>query len=408
MFLLASFSYTGFDKNGKAVKGSIDADARDVAATLIKGEGIVIATLNEASALNKDLNITIFEKKPKARDLAVFCRQFVSIISAGVTVVATLEMLAEQTENKPLANAINECKVGIQQGRALSECMLDFPKIFSGLFITMVEAGEASGSLDISFERMAIQFEKDAKLVGMIKKASVYPAVVFVVAIGVVIALLTFVIPQFEAMLSDLGTELPAITVLVLNASEFMQEYWYIVIGAIFVIVMAYKYFSATEFGQYTLGRITLKLPLIGNLVVKSSSSRLCRTLSTLIAAGVPLIDAIDISGRVMKNALFRDAVLMVKEDVMMGSTLAEPLERSGRFPPLVFHMVKIGEEVGDLEGMLDKLADYYDEEVEMATASIMAAMEPAIIVFLAVVVGGIVLAVISPMASLYDNLGNL
>ena len=405
---MATYTYVILDNAGKERKGSLEADTREQAATLLKRDGQTLVTLDAASLLSKNLEFAVFQRKPKARDLAIFCRQFVSIVSAGVQVTPALEMLAEQTENKLLSRAIEGCRLSIQAGASLSEAMGDYPKVFSDLFITMVAAGEASGSLDVSFERMAVQFEKDAKLKGLVKKASIYPIVVCVVALAVVALLLTFVIPTFEDMLTDLGVELPLMTQLVIAASQFMQQFWWLLLLVLAGIVLWVRYFRKTELGQRSFGRIGLKLPVFGQLTVKTAAARLCRTMSTLLAAGIPLMDAMAITAQTMTNVFFRDALLDGRDDVSTGESMSATLARSRLFPPLVHHMTGIGEETGNLDGMLTTLADYYDEEVELATQQVMALLEPLIIIVLALVIGVVVMAVIMPMGAMYTGLDNL
>ena len=405
---MATYTYVILDNAGKERKGSLEADSREQAATLLKRDGQTLVTLDAASLLSKNLELTVFQRKPKARDLAIFCRQFVSIVSAGVQVTPALEMLAEQTENKLLSRAIEGCRLSIQAGASLSEAMGDYPKVFSDLFVTMVAAGEASGSLDVSFERMAVQFEKDAKLKGLVKKASIYPIVVCVVALAVVALLLTFVIPTFEDMLTDLGVELPLMTKLVIAASQFMQQFWWLLLLVVAGIVLWVRYFRKTELGQRSFGRIGLKLPVFGQLTVKTAAARLCRTMSTLLAAGIPLMDAMAITAQTMTNVFFRDALLDGRDDVSIGESMSATLARSRLFPPLVHHMTGIGEETGNLDGMLTTLADYYDEEVELATQQVMALLEPLIIIVLALVIGVVVMAVIMPMGAMYTGLDNL
>lgn len=404
---MSSYSYTAIDKNGRDRKGSIKADSKDKAREQLKADGLMVLTVSEQSLMTRDININI-GGQPKARDMSIFCRQFVSIISAGVTIIDAMEMLSEQTENKLLKKAIAEAKVAVEKGESLANAMRLNKKVFTDMFITMVEAGEASGSLEISFTRMAAQFEKEARLKALIKKASIYPAVVAVVAVVVVIAMLTFVVPTFQQMFNDLGTQLPGITLFIIGLSKFMQGYWYIVVLTIILLVVLLNYFKTTDAGKRFFGKVALKLPLFGKLTIKTASSRLARTLSTLLAAGLSLIDALDITANTMTNIFFKEAVLKAKEDVTMGTTLSEPLLRGKLFPPLVCHMLKIGEESGNIESMLDKLADYYDEEVEITTQSLMAVLEPAIIIFLAVIIGTVIISIIMPMAQMYTGLQNI
>ena len=405
---MTTYSYLAIDNKGREIKGTLEADTQLAAAQDLKRRGLTIASLGEAGALGKDINLTFLEKKPKPRDMAVFCRQFVSIINAGVSVTSALEMLAEQTENKKLRAAISSCKMNIEKGESLAEAMGKHRNVFSDIFITMAEAGELSGSLDISFTRMAEQFEKDAKLKATIKKASIYPIVVLFVAIGVVIGMLLFVVPTFESMFVDLGTELPGITKAVIAASAFMQKFWYLIIAAVIGLVFLFNLYKRSDSGRHLFGTIAMKAPLFGKLTVKSACARLARSLSTLLSAGIPMIDALEICASLMTNVHFQEALQTAKDDVAMGTPLSETLRRSGLFPPLVYHMAGIGEETGDIEGMLTNMAVYYEDEVEQTTAQVMAAMEPMIIIVLAGLVGTIILSVIMPMATMYGALDNL
>ncbi len=402
------YNYVAIDKEGREIKDSLELLNKELVIAQLKAEELLVVSVTEVNALNKDINFTFLNKRPSARDLAVFCRQFVSIVEAGVPVIAALEMLSEQTQNKILADAVAECRTSIQEGNSLTESMKKHPKAFPDLLVTMVAAGEATGSLEISFGRMAEHFEKDAKLRSSVKKASIYPAAIVVVASIVVALMLAFVIPQFEELLSDMGIELPWVTQMVMDASLFMQTYWYIVLIGAVVIIYGLRAFSKTLPGKRMFGKILIKLPLFGTLTVKTASARMSRTLATLIAAGIPLTEALDIVAETMDNIYFSDALLRAKEDVMMGMLLSEPLIKSELFPPMVCHMVKIGEESGDVEKMLSKLADYYEEEVEAAVQALMAALEPLIIVVLAIIIGTIVMAVILPMGEMYSGIDNL
>ncbi len=405
---MALFSYIALDKKGKEIKGTMEADTTQVVINNLRNEGHTPISVNTTSALNKEINIEIFKRKPTARNLAVFCRQFVSIISAGVPVTSAFEMLYEQTENKILANAIDECRLSIQAGTSLSEAMAQHRKIFGDLFITMVAAGEESGSLDTAFARMAQQFEKEEKLKNMVRKATIYPIIVAIVAVIVVLVLLTYVVPQFEVMLSQMDMELPLLTRIVMAASEFVQNSWPVLAAIVVLMTVSTRYYSRTPGGKRFFGKLELKLPLLGVLAVKSASARMSRTMSTLLAAGIHITEALDIVSKTMSNVYFRETLQVVKDEVSLGSPMSEPLSRSDLFPPMVRHMAKIGEEVGDIEGMLDKVADYYDEEVEAATNALTAALEPMIIIVLALVVGVVVMAIMLPLSNMYTGLGNL
>ena len=404
---MASYGYVVIDATGKEIKGSIEADNPNVVIDKLSAQNLTVIDVSEQSILNKDIQIDI-GGKPKARDFSVFCRQFVSMTQAGVTILDALNMLGEQTENVKLAKAVKATQISVEKGETLSDSMEEQKKIFPPLLIHMVRAGESSGSLDIAFERMAIQFEKDAKLQATIKKAMIYPIIVMLVAIGVVIVMLTFVIPNYAEMFEDMDMELPGITVAVMNMSDFVIGYWYILIAVVIAAVVAFRMFYASPQGRHIVDNILLRNKLTGPLSQKSASARFARTLSTMLAAGISMPDALEITAGTLTNVIMRDAVMDAREDIVQGTSLSLPIERSRKFPPMVHHMIRIGEESGDVEGLLTKLADYYEEEVEMATESMMAVMEPLIILLLAGIVGTLIGAVMAPMLAMYQGLDNL
>ncbi len=405
---MATYSYIAVDKAGKQSKGSIEADNLEKARGLIKNDGLVPVELKEQGLLDKDIDLAIFKKKVKVRDLSIFCRQFVSMHRAGVTILESLRMLVEQTENDTLREAAQEAYLGVQKGEPLAQSMAKSPKVFPKLLIHMVTAGEASGSLDIAFERMAEQFEKSAKLQSLIKKAMIYPIVVAIVAVVVVIVMLTYVVPNFMGMFADMEIDMPGITLAVVAASEFMQRRWYIVVTVLILVVGFIVWFKKQPVGEALFAKAAIKLPLFGTLTTKSSAAKLARTLSTMLAAGIPMPEAVEITAGTINNLFYREALQEARNDVMQGIPLSQPLEKCGLFPPMVYHMTRIGEETGNVEEMLDKLADYYEEEVEVATQSLMAALEPMMIIVMAAVCGVIIGAVMAPMAAMYEGLDNL
>ena len=330
---MATFSYTAVDKNGREIRSSLESENRERAFEELKKSGLLPISLTEAGALSREVRLGFLESKPKARDLSLFCRQFVSIINAGVSVISALELLIGQTENKRLRAAISDCKLSIEKGESLASAMGEHRELFSDVFITMVEAGESSGSLDIAFSRMAVQFEKDARLRATVKKASIYPVIVTLVAIGVVIGMLAFVIPTFQSMFDQLGTELPALTKAVIAASRFIQDYWYFLLAGVVLLVFFFRGLRTNEGYRRARDRMILKLGPLGRLSVKSASARMARTLSTLLAAGIPLIDALEITAGTLSNVVFKEALLDAKDDVSMGSVLSEPLKRGRRVP---------------------------------------------------------------------------
>lgn len=404
---MATYGYEAVDPAGKAVKGSVDAGGLDQAKLELQRQGLMVVSLTEQNLLTRDISFDL-GGKPTTRDLSVFCRQFVSMTKAGVTILEALKMLGEQTENKKLQRALQEVRVDVEKGETLAGSLAAHPKIFPSIMVNMVAAGEASGSLDIAFDRIAKQLERNTKTQGLVKKAMIYPCVVAVVAMGVVLLMLLMVIPQYADIFEQLDTELPGLTLAVMAASNFVKSKWFLIFAIVAGAVYLIKTYAATYSGKHLFGKIALTIPAVKNLVVKSASSQMARTLSTLISSGVSMVEAIDIVSGVMSNIWFKEALQEVKTQVILGTPLSVPLESCGLFPPMVYHMVRIGEESGNVEEMLDKLADYYDEEVELAVQSLMAAMEPMIILVLAAIVGVLIAAVLAPMMNMYSALDNL
>ena len=404
---MATYGYEILDKEGKIKKGSIDADSVEKARADLKAQGMTVVSLTEQSMLTKDIEID-FGGKPTNRDLSVFCRQFVSMTKAGVTIVEAMRMLCEQTENKKLQKALDDVRVNMEKGESLASSLSKHPKVFPSIMVNMVAAGEASGSLEKSLDRVATQLERNSKTQALVKKAMMYPIVLLIIALAVIILMLTFVIPQYSDMFKDLGTGLPGITLAVMAASDFVKAWWYAIIAVVVVVVLGLKYFGTTNMGQHVYGKLALSIPAVKNLVVKSAASSMARTMSTLMGAGVPMVEAVEIVSKTMTNIWFKEALMEARDQIMLGVPLSRPLETSGLFPPMVYHMVRIGEESGAIEDMLDKLADYYEEEVEMAVQSLMAAMDPLIIVVLAGIVGLLIAAVMAPMMKMYDALNSI
>lgn len=403
---MAEYMYRAISKSGKEIKGKIESETMEKAKAELKTRDLYLTEISEAGMLQKDIQFNI-GKRISVRDLCLFCRQFVSLQRAGVTIIETLKMLSEATENKAFCKTLtNVCK-NVEKGETLADSM-DMEEIFPKIMIKMTAAGEASGSLDTAYERLAIQFERQAKLRGLVKKASIYPIIVCVVAVAVIIVMLNVVVPSFAGMFEDMNVEMPGITLAVIGASEFVQKRWYVLLAVAALLILLFTWFKRTPRGEGILAKIALKLPLFGDMTIKSASANFARTLSTMIAAGIPLTEAIDITAGTMTNYYFKKALLDAKESVIAGVPLSTPIKECGLFPPMVHHMARIGEESGNMEEMLGKLADYYEEEVEIATQSLMAALEPLIIIVLAVIVMVIIGAVLSPMMTMYQGLDNL
>lgn len=405
---MPGFVYKAIGPDGKERKGNIQATSSEQAIMRIKGDGLIPVEVTPEGVLNKEINFS-FGSKITARDYCVFCRQMLAILAAGVSIINALQMLAEQTENPALKKGIATLADEVGKGETLSNAMRKQPKVFPAIFVNLVEAGEATGTLEISFERMALQFEKENQLKQVIKKALTYPIIVGVVAVGVIFAMMTFVIPTFMNMFSDMDVEMPAITQFVVNTSDFFVAYWYLLIAGIIVLIAAVKAYAKTISGRVLFGTMKIKLPVISNVQIKSSSAKFARTLSTLLRSGVPMIQALEITANsVEDNIHFQRAVLNARDQVANGSSLSKPIKMSGLFPPMVVHMISIGEETGNIEDMLENVAEYYEEEVTTATEQMMTILEPMMILVLALIVGVIILAILQPMMTLYDAVGNM
>lgn len=404
---MADYSYIALNKDGREIKGSIQAENLNAARFKLKNDGMTPITVKEQSFLEKDVNLG-FSKKVKSRDLSIFCRQLTSIINAGVPVVDALRMLGDQTPNQMLRKAIMDTKERVQQGMTLTEAMKKNPKVFPAMFVNMVEAGESSGNLEIAISRMGHQFEKSAKLSGLVKKAMIYPIVMFTVALAVMITMSIVVVPKFAEMFTEMGSELPLATRIIVGFSNLLLHKWYILLAITILLVFAIRIFASTEQGKTVFSTLALKIPIFGKLNVKTSSAKFARTMSTLVSAGIPITQAIEITAKTMTNVLFYRALVKAKEDVEQGIPISTPIRKSRVFPPLVYNMLAIGEDTGNIEGMLDKVADYYEEETEITTASLAELMQPIIIVVLGAMIGVLVLAMYQPMISMYGDIGSI
>ena len=395
---MAQFNYKAMDKNGKAKKGSIEAISLDKAKEKLKSEGLIVQEVKEQGSGKKGRG-----KKVKNKDLAVFCKQFASVLNAGVTIINALEMMSEQLENRTLQRALQDAQAYVQKGGTLADAFKINPKVFPPIMVNMVAAGEMSGNLEVCFDRLTAHFESANALTSKIKSAVTYPIVILIVVIAVVCVLLVTVIPQFADMFNDLGSDLPAMTKALVSLSDFMREKWYILVIIVAVIVFGLRAFGKTEPGSLLYAKIGMKAPLFGNLTIKSAAATFSRTMSTLMASGISLIDAVEQVAKMINNRIIREALLDAKVQVSKGVPLSKPLRDCGIFPPMLSQMTRIGEETGNIEDMMDKVADYYEMEVNDATAALTSALEPLIIIIMGVVVGVIVMAIYGPMLSMYD-----
>lgn len=405
---MANYRYYIITPAGKEKKGVITANDRQHAMAVLKSEGNTVISLDSPSFWSNDVEIPFLRPKVKARDMSVFCRQFVTLLGAGISIVRSLEMLEEQTDNKVLREALRETRATVERGGSLSGGMKLHNRVFSPMFVNLVLAGEEVGKLDVAFERMAEYSEKAEKLQNIVKKAVIYPIILSIVAIVVVIVMLTYIVPMYAKMFADMDAEIPAYTQFIVNMSSGMIKYWYLILIGSFLTVMGIKAAASTETGEYVVSHLALRLPIIGKLNRKTACAQFARNLSTLIGAGIPIIEALEITSNTLNNKIYKATIQDAREQVSRGIQLSVLLRESNIFPPMVYHMVGIGEETGGLDEMLNRVAEYYEEEVMAATEQAAAAIEPCIIVFMALIVGGIISAIIGPMFSMYTNVGNL
>lgn len=404
---MAEFVYRAITKSGKVKRGNVEAKDQAKALVQLKNMGLMPLEIKDANLFNKEVELP-FGKRVRARDLSVFCRQFVSMLNAGITIVDALGMLSTQTENKFMAKSVRMVQNDIGRGESLSDAMRKQDKVFPTIMISMVAAGEASGKIETAFERMADHFEKEEKLRGMMKKAAMYPIIVAVVALVVIVVMLVKVIPSYTKLFAELDVEMPTITQAVIHLSGFMVSYWYLLISLIIVCVIIVRLYSHSSQGELFFGTLARRVPIFGKLTIRTEASMFARTLGTLLYSGLPMIDALEIVAGTMTNAVYRNAIRTAREEVIKGVPLSEPIENSQLFPAMVPHMIKIGEETGEIEEMLTRLANYYDEEVEMTTQTVMAALEPLIIIFMALIIVILIAAIMAPMMSMYSGLDNL
>lgn len=397
---MPGFNYTAINRNGKRVRSSLDASSIETAKSSLRGAGYTILDIKEQTTLNRDIEIP-FLGNPKAKDMAVFCRQFVSILRAGVSVASVLAMLGQQTSNKKLRAAIREMQADVEKGEALASSMRRHPKIFPAILVNMVSAGEASGNLEESFRQMELYFERSKRTKSKVTSAMIYPCVLIVVMIVVLIVMMTKIIPNFLKTFEDMDAELPKLTLGVMAVCEWFKSWWWVPLLVLVALIVGGVLFHRTDKGKHFFGWLARKTPVVGNLTVKTACATFCRTMEVLIGSGLTLTDSMDLAASNMGNIYYLEAIRDARALVAEGTPLRESLVRTGIFPPMVSNLVGVGEETGDLQSMMGKVADYYDEEVDEATKKLLNLMEPAIIIFMAVFVVIIVLAIYLPMINM-------
>lgn len=397
---MPGFNYTAINRNGKRVRSSLDASSIETAKSSLRGAGYTILDIKEQTTLNRDIEIP-FLGNPKAKDMAVFCRQFVSILRAGVSVASVLAMLGQQTSNKKLRAAIREMQADVEKGEALASSMRRHPKIFPAILVNMVSAGEASGNLEESFRQMELYFERSKRTKSKVTSAMIYPCVLIVVMIVVLIVMMTKIIPNFLKTFEDMDAELPKLTQGVMAVCEWFKSWWWVPLLVLAALIVGGVLFHRTDKGKHFFGWLARKTPVVGNLTVKTACATFCRTMEVLIGSGLTLTDSMDLAASNMGNIYYLEAIRDARALVAEGTPLRESLVRTGIFPTMVSNLVGVGEETGDLQSMMGKVADYYDEEVDEATKKLLNLMEPAIIIVMAVFVVIIVLAIYLPMINM-------
>ena len=390
------FEYTARNAStGQIQKGQLEVQSKDDVNAYLRKNRLILVSLREAP---KQIKLSLGGGRIKTRDIVIFTRQFATMINAGLPLVQSLNILAQQTENKALAEVTKQVVYDVESGNTLADALSKHPKAYSDLYVNMVAAGEAGGILDTILLRLATFLEKNDALLRKVKAAMVYPGVIISVA-GIAIAvLLVFVIPTFQSLFASANLELPLPTRVVIGLSAFLIGYWWAVLLAIGAMVFAIRQYYATPAGQKQIDGALLKAPVLGDLLRKSAVSRFTRTLGTLVSSGVSILEGLEITAKTAGNRVIHDAVMQSRQSIAGGETIAAPLEKSKVFPPMVISMIAVGEQTGGLDEMLSKIADFYDEEVDVAVSALLSLMEPVMIVVLGVIVGGMVIAMYLPI----------
>jgi type IV pilus assembly protein PilC len=403
---MPTFAYSGRTRGGQTVSGERVADTMDAAVAALRREQIMVTRIDPARAARADAK----PKAPKgksvpSKNLAIFTRQFSVMIDAGLPLVQCLDILGKQEPNKHFSAVILKTREDVEAGAALADAMKKHPKTFDALYSNMIAAGEAGGILDTILKRLAVYIEKAVKLKGEVKSAMIYPVAVIIIATLVVGAILWKVIPTFASLFEGLGAQLPFPTRVVIAASNYIVSYGVFIVIGIGLVGYGIKSYYGTTGGRRLIDRILLRAPILGQILRKVAVARFCRTLSTLLASGVPILDGLDITARTAGNAIVEDAILVTRSGIERGETISGPLRETNVFPSMVVQMINVGETTGALDAMLSKIADFYEEEVDTAVAGLLTLMEPVMIAFLGVVVGGIVIAMYMPIFDLISKL---
>jgi type IV pilus assembly protein PilC len=389
------FEYTARSQTGQIQKGQLDVPTRDDVSAHLRKNRLILVSVREAP---KQIKLSVGGTRIKTRDVVIFTRQFATMINAGLPLVQSLNILASQTENKALAEITRAVVYDVESGNTLADAFSKHPKAFPPLYVNMVAAGEAGGILDTILLRLATFLEKNDALVRKVKGAMIYPGVIISVAVIAITILLVFVIPTFQTMFASANLELPLPTRVVIAMSDFLIGYWWAILLALGGAVFGIRSYYATAAGRLQIDGLLLKAPVLGDVIRKSAVSRFTRTLGTLVSSGVSILEGLEITAKTAGNQVVHNAVMESRQSIAGGETIAAPLEKSKVFPPMVISMIAVGEQTGGLDEMLSKIADFYDEEVDVAVSALLSLMEPAMIVILGVIVGGMVIAMYLPI----------
>jgi type IV pilus assembly protein PilC len=400
---MPNYSWKGRTRGGRVQEGVLVAESKEAAIATLRKQQIIVTAVTEKG---KEFALPKLGGGISNKEIAVFTRQFSVMIDAGLPLVQCLEILGSQQENRTLQKVLFQVRQDVESGSTLADALRKHPKAFDDLYCNMVSAGEAGGILDTILQRLALYIEKIVKLRAAIRSAMVYPTAVILIAIGVVWIILWKVIPTFATLFEGLGASLPLPTRITIAISRFLGAWWWMIIGGLVLSVIMLNRYHKTPAGRRQIDGALLRIPVLGSVLRKIAVARFCRTLGTLVSSGVPILEALEITARTSGNAIVEDAIMATRKSVEEGKTIAEPLKVSDVFPPMVVQMVAVGEQTGALETMLNKIADFYEDEVDEATANLLALLEPVMICFLGVVIGGIVISMYLPMFDLISKIG--
>ncbi len=401
---MATYQYKAKNWDGKIVSSEMECESKEVCVNKLREKGYFVMNIQEKKGGSGGLALGgFFERGVSSQEVSIFARQFATMIGSGVPLVRCLTILQSQAENPTFKKVINQIRTDVEGGATFSKALEKHPKVFNNLFCSLVKAGEIGGILDTILERLAEYLESSESLKAKIKGAMTYPIVVFAIAGLVVVALVMFVLPQFKEIFNGMNIELPMATQILLGLSDFMTGWWFIVIPALVIIPMIIYKFFQTKTGSRIWDTNILRVPNLGMMMRKVAVAKFTRTLGTLISSGVPILQALEVTSQTAGNCVIAEAVDKTRISIREGESIAEPLKSSGVFPPMVVQMIAVGEETGELDKMLTKIADFYDTEVDTAVKGLTSIIEPLVIVFLGIVIGGIVMAVFMPMLKLVN-----